>query len=267
MNRISITEYEKLTEEEKHIKAQSDWKEFLNSCNDEQKENLLYLSKMTAYEQTDMKNTIAELKAENERLKEELNAKEAINQLYNSTLSLKDSDFSVIVRKNEWLHQQLKEKDKEIKRLENRVGELTGNAPLSALSYKDQLEVSHRCIERIIQNCNTDNCMLLKEKDEEIERLNINWSTLCDWLGEMIVKYPFREDRFSEVLEKVNEIKHYEPKYSLKTNTHQVYKKIREQLSKLIVNIEDETHAFKQKAVYWQDIITILDQIESESKK
>ena len=49
-------------------------------------------------------------------LKAELDAKETINQLYKSTLSLKDSDFSDLVRENTKLKQQLKEKDEEIKK-------------------------------------------------------------------------------------------------------------------------------------------------------
>lgn len=115
LDKISIDEYEKLTEEEKCIKAKSDWNKFYNSCNDEQKEDLLYLSKMTAYEQANIKSSLAELKAENERL-------EADNEkleIYNNRLSQgiywgNGEQFCDVVRR---LKQQLKKKDEEIEKL------------------------------------------------------------------------------------------------------------------------------------------------------
>ena len=45
-----------------------------------------------------------------------LEAKESVNQMYKATLSLKDSDFSDLVRENAKLKQQLEEKEKEIEK-------------------------------------------------------------------------------------------------------------------------------------------------------
>ena len=59
---------------------------------------------------------IADLEAKLAESEKALEAKESVNQMYKATLSLKDSDFSDLVRENAQLKQQLAEKEKELKR-------------------------------------------------------------------------------------------------------------------------------------------------------
>ena len=65
---------------------------------------------------------ITDLEAKLAESENALEAKESVNRMYKATLSLKDSDFSDLVRENTKLKQQIAEKEKEIEelRFENR---------------------------------------------------------------------------------------------------------------------------------------------------
>ena len=62
----------------------------------------------------EIKNQLADLEAKLAESEKALEAKESVNQMYKATLSLKDSDFSDLVRENAQLKQQLAEKDEQI---------------------------------------------------------------------------------------------------------------------------------------------------------
>ena len=111
------------------------------------------------YSRTDMWNKmieqqdkIADLETKLAESEKALEAKESVNQMYKATLSLKDSDFSDLVRENAELKQQLAEKDKAIENWQT--------------IYESVVQTCHNDKEEI-ERLNKK----LAEKDKEIEKL------------------------------------------------------------------------------------------------
>lgn len=152
-----------------------EWFELYGNQNYEEAEKDLGLALDELYKYQQNDNKIKDLEAKLAESEKALEAKESVNRMYKATLSLKDSDFSDLVRENAKLKQQLAEKEKqcqECKHLNKKI-ELNIKNKLMAengdlqqqLNEKDQAIESLEELNRSLgQTCNND--------IKEIERLN-----------------------------------------------------------------------------------------------
>lgn len=196
-------------------------------------------------------NRIAELKAENERLKD-------INEQNDDYIAELDKELKRLnelglepwyIKKSIKENEQLKEENERLKdvALTNFANEQKASALMSDY-YVKKLVLEQQ----------------LKEKDEEIERLNKKWAELWQIYSHLGVE-AFGNEIQNQALKEIAKLQRKDNtkklKQQLKTNTKQVCEKIREAINECDFVMKDGFYYIKQI-----ELNDKIDQIESEEK-
>ena len=141
----------------------------------------------------------ADLEAKLAESEKALEAKESVNQMYKATLSLKDSDFSDLVRENAQLKQQLAKKDKEIEILTKQNKALVEEEDLLDKKLK---ELGVDCIENLGKSQNKKAIEQLKKVKENIKKVPITDFDLSGNFEKM-----YKQDAIIQINNQIEELK------------------------------------------------------------
>lgn len=162
------------------------------------------------------------------------------------------------------LHKQIKKQKERLKEQRNAIkirNNKLKNKNNEIANLKDDLEQKTDAFECLQYTCARDITRAKKELlDIKYQKANLeyNWNSLCDYLGECIVRYENVDENgiYQEVLGVVNKIKQYNPK----SQENKIYFAITE-LEKVREFVDGRTYL----ATYINNRITELKEIKNDN--